>query len=157
MLTPLVLDPTPPEWVNDDPASHPLDPGPARDEALRRIRWWGTLPDRVAHTCGRAGRSMFVPYLTDPSRQGRDLWHEAWLASGKDPRAAHGENYYRNLLRLGVDPTILLALRGTGLRHADRLTLAFCGLTPAEAYETAVSGTVDRRGASALAALRRKH
>ena len=153
---PVILAPTPPEHVNDDPAWGPLDgPRTHRAKIVAATRWWTSAaePEVLA-----VGQYMLITYdksVFNDHTHGRLLAEALGAAGGRDLFDV-GRFWHRALVEVGVDPMVLCALRGTDLPQTDLLLIASAGLTPTEAHDLHRSGALDMDTVRVMIALRRR-
>lgn len=153
---PIVLRPTAPAYINNDPAWGPFDgPSGHRERVLAAARWWATCPEKVAYAAAAYMLDLFDSVGTPVVGLG-PTWERAMTASGDHDLFRQAPDQYLTLTRVGVDPTVLLALRGTPVPDRDRLLIASAGLAPAEAHALHTDDALDLDAVRTMIALRRR-
>lgn len=153
----IVLRPTRADFINDDPVLGPLDgPTAHRDRVMDAATWFADRPDRVVRAAAEYMLDLLYRSATDDGGAGQRLSQARREAGGGDVFNL-GPSHFNALTRVGVDPTVLLALRGTSLTHPERLLVASVGLSPAEVHTMYADGSLDLDSVRAMSALRRRH
>lgn len=155
---PIVLRPTPAEFIDNAP--WPVSTAASsehRKQVLRNARWWATCSDKVA----LAGAEYMLREIETNGLYGAEfgegpLWGQARARSGDRRQFERVSGTFRSLVRAGVDPTVLLALRGTTVAHPDRLLIATSGMTPTEVRALCASRTLNLDTIRMMVALRNR-
>lgn len=154
MPAPVVLRPTPQRFLDHSGAFRRPGPLPLH-EVLRDAKWFATIPDAVALEAVQCLLDDMDAYLLDPSHQpDQDAMAAAFVRAGSRHLFFGVADRFYALTSRGIDPTVLLALRGTRLTHAARIAVSRSGLTPAEAHDRHAAGTLDLDAIHAMTALR---
>lgn len=154
MPAPVILRPTPQPFLKRTAGSLP-DDAEGSAAVLKHAKWFATIPDAVAYESVRCLLNDMEAFTLDPTHQpDQDAYRDAYDRAGQRMLVYKAVDRFYALTARGVDPTVLLALRGTRLTHADRVTVAQSGLSPAEAHDQHQSGTLDMDTIRAMVALR---
>lgn len=154
MPAPVILRPTPPGFLATGRHGSPAGPAPVED-VLGNAKWFATIPEPVAREGVLCLLNDMDASLLDPNHMPDGAaMDEAYFRAGERMLFYKVAGRFFNLMRAGIDPTVLLALRGTRLTHADRLMVAQSGLSPDEAHDQHRAGTLDMDTIRTMVALR---
>lgn len=153
-VTPIVLRPTPKAALG--PSLGLPDHRGGRKRLLYATRWWGRMPDPVAEAAARFMLDWADADPTFSTLLGRCPVPKPYVQdSGDSKRFWDGPNQFINLVKAGVDPAVLLALRASTLTPREKFLVASTGISPSEALDLLTTDRLDLPAIEVLAALQR--